>query len=218
MGVKPKISLTIRNLALLALVATFAFASGVIAARPSSTPSLRAPLGAKQARDLIRNLSGVETDPDQVRIKSITPGMGDSAIVEAELKTAFRFIRDPREGHEWRIAEVRVADRHWDSVELLQSAITKEKVERTRKIMRELSGVLEAYHTARSHFPVAESINLVFDELIPAYSSHPPQLDLWGMPFAYRGTNAGYRLSSSGPDRKPDTPDDLVVEGGTGPR
>jgi hypothetical protein len=211
MGAKPKISLTIGNLALLAVVATFAFASGVITARPSSLT----PLGAKQARDLIRNLSGVETDSDQVRIKSINPGIGNSAIVEAELETAFRFIND---GRDWRIAEVRIADRQWDSVELLQSAITKEKVERTQKIMRQLSASLEAYRTARSHFPVAESINPVFDELIPAYSSHPPQVDLWGMPFAYRGTNAGYRLSSAGPDRKPNTPDDLIVEAGTGQR
>jgi hypothetical protein len=214
MGAKPKISLTIGNLALLAVVATFAFASGVITARPSSL----APLGAKQARDLIRNIAGVQLDPDQVRIKNINAGIGDSAIVEAELETAFRFVRDRSEGHDWKIAEVRVADRQWESVELLQSAITKEKVERTQKIMRELSGALEAYRAARSHFPVAESINPVFDELIPTYSSHPPQLDLWGMPFAYRGTNAGYRLSSAGPDRKPNTPDDLVVEAGTGQR
>lgn len=217
MGAKPKISLTTGNLALLALVATFAFASGVIAARPS----LLTPLGAKQARDLIRNLAGFQLDPDQVRIKNINAGIGDSAIVEAELETAFRFIHDRgdrSEGRDWRIAEVRIADRQWESVELLQSAITKEKVERTQKIMRELSGALEAYRTARSHFPVAESIDPVFDELIPTYTSHPPRVDLWGMPFAYRGTNAGYRLSSAGPDRKPNTPDDLVVEAGTGQR
>ena len=83
MGAKPKISLTTGNLALLALVATFAFASGVISARPSSLT----PLGAKQARDLIRNLAGFQLDPDQVRIKNINAGIGDSAIVEAELET-----------------------------------------------------------------------------------------------------------------------------------
>jgi hypothetical protein len=174
-------------------------------------------LGAKQARDLIRNLSGVQTDPDQVRIKNISAGIGDSAIVEAELETAFRFVRGG-EGRDWSIAEVRIGDRQWESVELLQSAITREKVERTQKIMRELSMALEAYHKARNRFPVADNISPVFDELIPAYSSHPPQFDLWGMPFAYRGTDAGYRLSSSGPDRKPNTPDDLIVEGGTGQR
>jgi hypothetical protein len=206
---KPKSSSALGNLILLAIVVTLAFVSGVIAARPSPA----APLGAKEARDLIRNLSGLPTDPDQVRIKKISPGIGDSAVVEAELETAFRFVR---QGHEWSVAEVRIADRHWDSIELIQSAITREKVERTQKIMHELSSALDAYRKARSHFPVAENISLVFDELIPTYLSPPPRVDLWGMPFAYRGTEGGYRLSSDGPDRKPNTPDDLIVERGSG--
>src|SRR5215831_8721267 len=154
---KPKISLG--NLALIATVATLAFVSGVIA-----RPSPKASLGARQARDLIRNLSGVETDPDQVRIKKISSGVGDSATVEVELETTFRFVH---QGNEWKIADVRIADRHWDSVELLQSAITREKVDRTQRILNELSASLEAYRKARSHFPVAENINPVFDVLIP---------------------------------------------------
>ena len=202
---KPKIPTTSRNLAVIALVSTLAFVSGIVAAKSSTA------LGAKEARDLIKNLSGLPSESDQVRIKSINSGLGDSAIVEAELRTAFRFVRKEKE---WSVADVRISDRQWESIELLQTAITKEKVERTQKIMGELSGALEAYYKERSRFPVCDTIEPVFDALIPTYSAHPPQLDLWGMPFAYRGTENSYRLSSSGPDRKINTADDLVVAGG----
>ena len=40
------------------------------------------------------------------------------------------------------------------------------------------------------------------------------RLDAWSHEFTYNGNATAYRLASGGPDGKPGTPDDIVVENG----
>ena len=50
--------------------------------------------------------------------------------------------------------------------------------------------------------------------LLTVATEMPSRFDLWGRQFEYRGSAAGYRLTSAGADGKPGTNDDLVVENG----
>jgi hypothetical protein len=169
-------------------------------------------LEARQARELLQRLGGAEWKKEQVRIKSVTPGLSASeAIVEAQIETAFRFTRA---GDQWRVAEVRLGDRQWESLELVAEALRREKVRRTTALLREITGALEAYRRERGHYVIAEEASVLVDHLAPRYLDAVIGFDLWGVPLAYRGTAAHYRLSSAGPDRQPGTGDDLVIENG----
>jgi Type II secretion system (T2SS), protein G len=180
-------------------------ASLLLLAAPNETISV------KKARELIQNIAGASLKRDQVQIKDINSGIGGDVIVEAQIETSFRLTKD---NGDWRIAEVRLGDRHWESFELIEEAVQREKVRRTTVLLKELADALNAYHQERGRFAVTEEIAELLDYLSPRYITRPPRFDLWGKQFEYRGTASSYRLMSTGPDRKSGTRDDLIIENG----
>src|SRR5260370_23865152 len=85
-------------------------------------------LGAREAREKIAKAIGLES-PDSVHIKSINGGSGREAIVEASFNGTFRLTSD--KGGNWTVTEVRTGDRCWESVDLIRTAVRKEKILRT---------------------------------------------------------------------------------------
>lgn len=167
-------------------------------------------LDAGRAREMLRHLGGGDLPKNQVRIKQVSPGVtGNDAIVEAQIETTWRFTQSS-EG--WKIAEVRLGDRQWESVELITEAVRREKIRRTSALMQQLAEGLETHRQAQGSYIIADSIVKLLDQLPPRFASL--RNDLWGTQFSYQGTAAGYRLISAGDDRKAGTPDDLVLENG----
>jgi hypothetical protein len=169
-------------------------------------------LSVKQARELLQHLGGANLPKDQVQIKKIEAGIGGGAIIEARVETAFR-VQKAKDG--WHIAEVRLGDRQWESLELIEEAVAREKARRTTALMTKMSDALAAYQRDRGQYVVTKEMGELLDALSPRYLPLPARFDLWGRQFEYRGEAAGYRLVSAGPDGKTGTKDDLVVENGT---
>ncbi len=168
-------------------------------------------LGAREARERIAQALGFDKT-DSVHIKNISSGIGSEAIVEAQFDAAFRFTTD-KDG-KWQAVEVRSGDRKWESIELIQTALRKEKTLRTSADLRTIATALEGYRRDRGSYVQADSGSGLIDHLVPAYLSSIIRLDAWSGEFSYKGTAAGYRLSSLGPDGKPGTDDDIVFENG----
>jgi hypothetical protein len=168
-------------------------------------------LGSREAREGIAEAVGLDK-ADRVQIKSISAGMGGQAVVEARIESAFRFQQD-KEG-KWRAVEVRTGDRRWESIELLHTAINKEKVLRTTADLRTLATALEAFRRERGFYIAADTNSALVDNLAPHYLSPIIRLDAWSREFEYKGTESGYRLVSLGPDGKPDTGDEVIIENG----
>lgn len=168
-------------------------------------------LSVRQARDLLQHLAGANLNKNQVQIKKIESGFGGSAIVEAQIETSFR-VKKEKSG--WQIAEVRLGDRQWESFELIEEAIKREKARRTTALLQKLADGLTAYQKERGQFAATDEITELLDFLSPRYLLAAPRLDLWGKEFEYRGSASSYRLSSAGPDGKNGTKDDLVIENG----
>ena len=168
-------------------------------------------LGAKEARIRIADALGLER-PENVRVKDISPGMGGEAIVEASIDTAFKFTKD-KSGN-WQAVEIRRGDRQWESIELLQSAVRKEKALRTAADMRTIAAALESFRRERGFYVVAATGAALVDNLAPRFLGSVIRLDAWSREFEYKGTATGYRLSSLGPDGKTNTADDIVIENG----
>ncbi len=169
-------------------------------------------IGARQARELIQNIAGANLDKDQVHIKNISSGIGGGGvIVEAQIETAFRFTKG-KDG--WRISDARLGAGQWESFELIEEALRREKIRRTNDQLRQLADGLGAYKNDRGQFVEADKISILLDFLSPRYLKIPQRFDLWGEEFEYRGSADNYRLISLGPDRKSGTKDDLIVENG----
>lgn len=167
-------------------------------------------LSVKKARELIQNLAGANFNKDQVQIKDINPGIsGGDVIVEARIETAFRITK---ENGDWRISDVRLGDRQWESFDLIEEALRREKVRRTTSMLKELSDGLNAYQRERGQFVETDEFEKLLDFLSPRYIATPYKFDLWGKEFKYRGKATSYRLTSAGPDRKSGTKDDLIIE------
>lgn len=168
-------------------------------------------LGAREAREKIAQALGFDKS-DNVHIKNISRGMGSEAIVEAQFDAAFRFTTD-KEG-KWQAVEVRAGDRRWESIELIQTALRKERALRTGAELRTVATALEAYRRDNGSYVHAETGSALMDNLAPRYLNTIIRLDAWSREFDYKGTAASYRLISLGADGKPGTDDDIVFENG----
>jgi hypothetical protein len=169
-------------------------------------------ISVRQARELIQNIAGANLTQDQVRIKNISAGVGGGGvIVEAQIETAFRITKG-KDG--WRIAEARLGSGQWESFDLIEEALRREKVRRTNDLLRQIADGLGAYKSERGRFVEADRIAELLDFLSPRYLKSLHRVDLWGKEFEYRGSATSYRLISYGPDRKSGTKDDLIIENG----
>jgi hypothetical protein len=187
----------------MAVVALASLGTGWILAGSADT------ISAGDARSLLQHIFGADFKKDQITIKKV--GSGSDPIVEAQIETAFRFVRD---GRDWKVAEMRLGDRQWESIDLINEAIKKEKTRHTQAMLQKVAESLASYHEAKGGYVAAEEFVKLLDELAPRYLGPIVHFDDWGTPLRYRGNASSYRLASSGPDRAPDTPDDVVIENG----
>ena len=168
-------------------------------------------LGAREARDALARLLGGK--PDSFHVKSVSPGLtsGD-ATVTAQMDVTFQLHQD--KGGDWQVSSVRLADGRWEDVEAIRRALDAEKGERARADVRSLATGAEAYRRDRGFYPEAETGAALVDKITPRYLADVVREDPWHQPYFYKGTATGFRVGSSGPDGKADTPDDIVVASG----
>jgi hypothetical protein len=169
-----------------------------------------ADLSPGEARKLIANLAGVQLPSNAVRVREVSM-MGSSAVVVAQVETAFRFVKD---GNKWRVAEIRTGDNRWEDVDMLLRAVNSEKTERARAELETLATALESFKRERGFYVVAKTESALLDHLNPRYLARIIRVDPWHKPYLYEGTSNNYTLRSAGADGKENTPDDIAVNSG----
>ena len=168
-------------------------------------------LSPKEARRVIARLAGIELPSDAVRVKSISL-MGNSAVVVAQVETAFRLVN---EKDKWRVAEIRTGDRRWEDVDSLVRALNAEKTSRVRAELETIATALEAFRRERGSYVEAKTETGLIDFLSPRYLTRVIRIDAWHRPYEYEGGRDAYVLRSLGPDGKPGTGDDVVLAKGS---
>jgi hypothetical protein len=164
-------------------------------------------LKPKDARKLIAHLAGIELPSDSVRIKEVT-ATGNSAIVVAQVETAFRFVK---EGENWRVAEIRTGNNKWEDVNMLVSALNEQKAALARAELGTIATALESFKRERGFYVESKSQSALIDHLNPWYLREVIRQDPWHRPYEYEGTHEGYSLRSAGADGKVGTADDVVI-------
>lgn len=165
-------------------------------------------LTPKEARKLIANMAGIKLPSDAVRVREVSL-LGSSAVVVAQVETAFRFNKG--DDGKWRVAEIRTGDNSWEDVEMLVRAVNAEKVERARAEMETLATALEAFKHERGFYVVARGESVLVDQLNPRYLARIVRVDPWHKPYLYEGTRDAYTLRSTGADGKENTADDVTI-------
>jgi len=164
-------------------------------------------LSPKEARRLIAKLAGIDLPSDAVRVKSVS-SFGNSAVVVAQVETAFRLVN---EKNKWRVAEIRTGDRRWEDVDLLVRALNAEKTSRVRAELETVATALEAFRRERGAYVEAKTETALIDFLSPRYLARVIRVDAWQRPYEYEGSRDSYVLRSLGPDGKSGTADDVVL-------
>jgi hypothetical protein len=165
-------------------------------------------LSAKEARRLIARMAGIQLPSDAVRVKSVS-SLGSSAVVEAQVETAFRFVKG--DDDKWRVAEIRTGDNRWEEIDMIARAINAEKTERARAELETLATALEAFRRERGFYVAAKSEATLVDQLNPRYLARVIRVDPWHKPYQYEGTRDGFTLRSTGADGELNTADDIMV-------
>ena len=193
-----------RNL-IVTLVVSACIAVSLIATQTRAAGDLT----PKEARKIIGRLAGIQLPSDAVRVRSIS-SMGNSAVVVAQVETAFRFVN---ENDKWRVAEVRTGDRRWENIDLLVHALNAEKTSRVRAELETIATALEGFKRERGSYIESNSEAQLIDFLSPRYLSRVIRVDPWHQPYEYEGTRSSYVLRSIGPDGQTNTSDDITLRG-----
>src|SRR2546427_1743143 len=161
-----------RGRLILYLLVVMATAVGFIATQTRAAGDLT----PKEARKLIARMAGIELPSDAVRVKNISTA-GNTAIVVAQVETAFRLVKDDKD--KWRIAEIRTGDRRWEDLDTLMKALNVEKTARARAELESIATALESYRRERGFYVESKSEAALIDNLNPHYLAQVIRVDPW---------------------------------------
>ena len=200
--------MTKRTMLIISLVALMATGTVFVASRTRAAGDLT----PKEARKLIARMAGIDLPSDAVRVKEIST-TGSTAIVVAQVETAFRVVQDDK--GKWRVAEIRTGDRRWEDLDTLMRALNVEKTARARAELESIATALESFRRERGSYVEAKSEAALIDTLNPRYLARVIRVDPWHKPYEYEGERTSFVLRSDGPDGKPNTDDDITVISGS---
>jgi hypothetical protein len=168
----------------------------------------------RRARCLLGSLFGIEVPSDALRIQTIAPmpvpmATQPSATVVAWIRMDARLTQS---GKGWQVAELRTGKREWVNLEPLFAALDLEKQNRARAELQMMAAALEKFRSERGFYVVGDKHATAIDYLSPRYLPRVIRIDPWQQPYLYLGQRDHFTLRSSGPDRKPDTPDDIAIQ------
>lgn len=182
---------------------------------PPARPAAIEP-SVKRARCLLGNLFGIKVPSDAVRIQEVAPfaiplASQPSTTVIAWIKIDARLVNQGKAG--WQVSELRTGDRGWIKVEPVVAALNEAKRTTAQAELRTIAQALEKFRTERGSYLVADKHSVVIDHLSPRYLARVIRVDPWHQPYTYQGQRDRFTLSSTGPDRKEATADDIIVTG-----
>jgi hypothetical protein len=167
----------------------------------------------KRARCLLGSLLGIEIPSDAVRIHEVNTmpiplASQPSATVVAWVRLDARLTSDKKG---WLVTDVRTGNRDWVKLDALAVALNEKKRSQAHRELELIAGALEKFRKDRGFYVVSDRQSVAIDFLSPRYLSRVIRVDPWNQPYRYLGERDHFTLRSTGPDRKADTPDDILL-------
>lgn len=170
----------------------------------------------KRARCLLGRLLGIEIPSDGVRIQEVAPfgiplASKPSTTVVAWIQISARLAKLTKS--DWQVTEIKTGKRDWIKLESLIASLNNEKRKTAQAELESIAQALERFRHERGSYLVADKHSVVVDYLNPRYLPRVIRLDPWHQPYNYQGQRDRFTLSSTGPDRKEATADDIILNG-----
>lgn len=163
--------------------------------------------GNGHARDAILQLPQSELEKEDVDVVKVSKIGGSEAIVETQLKTAFRI---EKVNGQWIVREVRLGHGQWEKVSNLAVALDAVKADETKAMLAQLAEAIRKYRQNTGSLPVFKDYIMLSDQLSPRYMTPLIRLDSWRQPLeASRPDEDTILLRSAGSDGQLGTPDDI---------
>jgi hypothetical protein len=160
-----------------------------------------------RARDAILELPQSALEKEDVEIVKISQVGVAEAIVETQLKTAFRIEKVKGT---WIVREVRLGHGQWEKVSNLAAALEAVKADETRKMLDQVAEAVRKYRESTGNLPAFKNYIALSDQLSPRYLTPLIRLDSWRQPLeAERPDAETILLRSAGPDGIFGTADDI---------
>ena len=171
----------------------------------------------KRARCLVAELLGVTLPSDRVRIKDLSSldlplGSESSALIESSIQVDFRLAHDTQG---WRVSQFKSGNRDWTNLDTFLTALNDAKRVNATSDLTSIANALIDFRRQRGSYVVSDKESVLIDHLSPHYLTRVIRVDPWHRPYQYDGAQDRFSLRSLGPDGKPNTPDDIVVNGPT---
>ncbi len=164
-------------------------------------------LSVHVAKDMIAEIPPEALDKKDVDILGIRHTLGSEAIVETNIKTAFRF---EKVGGKWLVRDIRLGDGQWVKVDDLLQVLDSVRIEATQKSLDLVAEAILKYREAKGSMPAFLDYVSLSDMLSPVYLTPLVRVDAWGQPLLADHPDLGtILLQSAGPDRKFGTADDI---------
>lgn len=160
-----------------------------------------------RARDAILELPQSALEKEDVEVVKVSRVGGTEAIVETQLKTAFRLEKVKGE---WIVREVRLGHGQWEKVSNLAAALEAVKADETGKMLDQVTEAIRKYRESTGNLPAFKDYIALSDQLSPRYMTPLIRLDSWRQPLEAGSPDAEtILLRSAGPDGKFGTADDI---------
>ena len=182
---------------------------------PPARPAALDPT-VKLTRCLLGSLFGIDIPSDEVRIQEVAPfavplASRPSTTVIAWIQIGARLVKEKKS--DWKVSEIKTGKRDWINVETVLAAVNDEKRKTARADLEVIAQALEKFRSERGYYWVADKESVLIDHLSPRYLSRVIRLDPWRQPYIYQGQRDRFTLTSTGPDRKEATGDDIILSG-----
>ncbi|MDD5541746.1 MAG: type II secretion system protein GspG [Acidobacteriia bacterium] len=165
----------------------------------------------KQVAGAVESLQLAHLKPTDYKVTSFEPKGNDTALLVADVHTAFLMKKNSR--GTWEVQSIRVGDREWEDAKLVAQALNQVKLQKVKNDFEILANAIDQYRAKNNTLPQARSIGDLDDTLYPKYLSSLIRLDPWSTEYAFNANSpTSYTLMSAGPDRKFGTADDIRFE------
>ena len=161
------------------------------------------------ARDAILKIPQSELNDKDVNVAKVSMIGGSEAVVETQLKTAFRLEKSDGK---WVVREVRIGHSQWEKVDNLAMALQAVKTSETREMLSQIAEAIRKYRENTGNLPAFKDYVALSDRLSPRFMTPLIRLDSWRQPLEATQPDAGtILLRSAGPDGVMNSSDDILL-------
>ena len=122
------------------------------------------------------------------------------------------FALKDRTREPWQVTSFRAGNRDWAKLDTVIAALDSTKREKAKRQMEALANALRNFRSKRGFYVASDKQTVLVDLLTPTSSQTSSGSIPWHRPYQYQGERDRFTITWHGPDRTPNTADDIILK------